>query len=123
MHFLKIPVFLGWVLRILWSEVPKFASFCMWKCLNFMLQVSFLAGILNWNRCVKFRSLLLLERCKICVKKTYIIYVLWAILRYIVDALSNLVRAGEIRSESTLAIIAFHRVWDVRIPSLSQEKR
>ena len=21
MHFLKIPVFLGWILRILWSEV------------------------------------------------------------------------------------------------------
>ena len=23
MHFLKIPVFLGWVLMILWSEVMK----------------------------------------------------------------------------------------------------
>ena len=23
MHFLEIPIFLGWVLRILWSEVMK----------------------------------------------------------------------------------------------------
>ena len=23
MHFLKIPVFLGWILRILWSKVTK----------------------------------------------------------------------------------------------------
>ena len=23
MHFLKIPVFLGWILRILWSEVTN----------------------------------------------------------------------------------------------------
>ena len=43
-------------------------------------------------------------------EKTYIIYVLWAILRCVIDALSNLVHAGEIRSESALTIIAFYRV-------------
>ena len=74
-----------------------------------MLWVSFLAGVLNWNRCVKFCSLLLLERCKILVKRTKFTY-FGAILKCIVDALSNLVHTGEIRSESTLAIIAFHRV-------------
>ena len=89
---------------------PKFASFCVWKCSNFVLWVSFLAGVLNWNKCVKFHSLLLLERCEIHVKKAYIIYVLWAILRCVIDAFSNLVHAGEIRSESALAIIAFYRV-------------
>ena len=75
-------------------------------CSNFMLWVNFLAGMLNCNRCVKFRSLLLLERCEIHVKRNKI-YVLWAILTCIIDALSNLVHAGEIRSGSTLA---FHRV-------------
>ena len=78
MHFLEICVFLGWVLRILWSEVtnnygvpeirvflgwmlvilwPK-VSFCIQKHSNFMLWVSFLAGVINWNRCAEFCSLL-----------------------------------------------------------------
>ena len=38
-----------------------------------MLWVSFLAGVLNWNRCAKFRSLLLLERCKIHLKNIRIL--------------------------------------------------
>ena len=83
----------------------KFVSFCIQKHSNFMLWVSFLAGFINWNRCVKSHFLLLLERCKIHVK----IYIFWAILRCIVDALSNSVHAGG-RSESMLVIIAFHRV-------------
>ena len=38
-------------------------------CLNFILWVSFLAGVLNWNRCAEFHSLLLLERCEIHIKR------------------------------------------------------
>ena len=45
----------------------------------------------NWNISAEFCSLLLLERCKIRVKK----YTFWAILRCVIDALSNLVHAGE----------------------------
>ena len=100
MHFLKIRVFLGWVLRILWSKVmnnygvPKIHVFLGWILailwckvtnhygvpkirvflhLNFMLWVSFLAGVINWNRCAEFRSLLLLERCEIHVKNIHIL--------------------------------------------------
>ena len=43
-------------------------------------------------------------------KETYMIYVLWAILKHIIDALSNLMCVGVFRSESALAIIVFHRV-------------
>ena len=86
MHFLKIHVFLGWVLRILWSEVMN----------NFGVPKICVAGELscwgcNWNISAKFHSLLLLERYKIHMKK----YTFWAILRCIIDALSNLVHAGE----------------------------
>ena len=28
---------------------PKFVSFCIQKCLNFVLWVSFLAGVVNWK--------------------------------------------------------------------------
>ena len=52
---------------------PKFMSFCIQKCLNFMFWVSFLAGVVNWNRCAEFHSLLLLERCKICMKNIHIL--------------------------------------------------
>ena len=118
--FLKIPVFLGWILRILWSEVtnnygvPKIHVFLGWilkilwskvtniygvpeihvflypEMFKFMLWVSFLAGVINWDRCAEFRSLLLLERFKIRVK----IYIFWAIWRCVIDALSNSVCAG-----------------------------
>ena len=69
---------------------PKFMSFCIQKHSNFVLWVSFLAGVINWNRCAEFCSLLLLERCEIHVK----IYIFWAILRCVIDALSNSVCAG-----------------------------
>ena len=78
---------------------PKFVSFCIQKCLNFMLWVSFLAGVITKNRCAEFRSLLLLERCEIHGK----IYIFWAILTCVSDALSKSFRAGG-RSESALVI-------------------
>ena len=52
---------------------PKFMSFCIQKCLNFVWWVSFLAEVMNWNRYAEFRSLLLLERCKIHVKNIHIL--------------------------------------------------
>ena len=78
---------------------PKFVSFCIQKCSNFMLWVSFLAGVITKNRCAEFRSLLLLERCEIHGK----IDIFWAILTCIGNTLSQLFHAGG-RSESTLVI-------------------
>ena len=78
---------------------PKFVSFCIQKCSNCVLWVSFLAGVVTRNRCAEFHSLLLLERCEICGK----IYIFWAILTCIIDALSKSFHAGG-RSESTLVI-------------------
>ena len=78
---------------------PKFMSFCIQKCLNFVLWVSFLAGVITRNRCAEFHSLLILERCEIHGK----IYILWAILTCVVDALSKSFHAGG-RSESALVI-------------------
>ena len=78
---------------------PKFVSFYTQKCSNFMLWVSFLAGVITRNRCAELCSLLLLERCEIRGK----IYICWAILMCVVDALSKSFRAGG-RSESALVI-------------------
>ena len=44
---------------------PKFVSFCIQKCLTFMVWVSFLAGVINLKYSAKFCSVLLLERCEI----------------------------------------------------------
>ena len=33
---------------------PKFVSFCIQKCSNFILWVSFLARVVNWNRMLNF---------------------------------------------------------------------
>ena len=75
MHFLEIPVFLGWFLRILWSKVAKndgVSKICVFLHVQiFVLWVSFLAGVLKWNGCVEFHSLLLLERCEIHVKNIH----------------------------------------------------
>ena len=111
MHLLKICVYLGWVLRILWSEVtnnfgfPKIRVFLgpnlkvlwsevtnnfgfpeihvflgpnlrvLWSKVtnNFAVpEICVLGEISCWghkrNISAKFRSLLLLERCKICMK-------------------------------------------------------
>ena len=82
MHFLKIPVFWGWILRILWSEVmnnygvSEIHVFLHVETFELMLWVSFLAAVLNWNRCAEFCSLLLLERCKICVKNIHNLHIL-----------------------------------------------
>ena len=78
---------------------PKFVSFCIQKCLNFVLWVSFLAGVITKNRCADFCSLLLLERCKICGK----IYIFWAILTCVIDAFAKAFCAGG-RAESALVI-------------------
>ena len=52
---------------IVWSQ--KFTSFWVWECLKFIFFVGFvvssLPGIMNWNGCAEFHSLLLLERCEI----------------------------------------------------------
>ena len=110
MHLLEICVFLGCVLRILWSEVtnnfgvPEIRVFLglilriFWSEVmnNFAVPKIHVVGELscwghNWNIIAEFCSLLLLERCEIRVKK----YTFWAILRCVVGTLSNVVRAGE----------------------------
>ena len=96
MHFLKIPVFLGWILRILWSKVTnnygvsKICVFLHPEMFEFHVVGELSCWGHNWNRCAKSHSLLLLERCKIRVK----IYIFWAILRCVIDALSNSAHAG-----------------------------
>ena len=52
---------------------PKFVSFCIQKCLNFVVWVSFLVGVINWKYSAKFHSLLLLERCEIRGKNIHIL--------------------------------------------------
>ena len=87
MHFLKIRVFLGPILRILWSEmtnnlgVPEIQVFLgpilrgLWSEVmnNFAVPKICVVGELscwghNWNISAEFRSLLLLETCEIRVK-------------------------------------------------------
>ena len=52
---------------------PKFVSFCIQKRSNFVVWVSFLAGVINCKYSAKFNSLLLLERCKIRRKNIHIL--------------------------------------------------
>ena len=62
----EICVFLSWILRILWSEVTN----------NFAVPEIHVVGELscwgrNWNISAEFHSLLLLERCEIHVKNIH----------------------------------------------------
>ena len=69
----------------------KFMSFYIQKCLNFVVWVNSLAGVITGNRCAKLHSLLLLERCKIHRKYTDF----GAILRCVFHALSKAFVLGE----------------------------
>ena len=80
---------------------PKFVSFCIQTCSNFILWVSFLAGVVNWKYNAKLRTLLLLERCKICGK----VDLFWSILACVIHTLSEFeCVCAEGRAESTLLL-------------------
>ena len=63
----------------------KFVSFCIQTCLNFVLWVSFLAGVGTGNRMPNFISFCYWKGVKFMEK----IYLFWAILACVIHALSE----------------------------------
>ena len=97
MHFLKIPVFLGWILGILWSKVmnnygiPKIHVFLHPEMFKFCV-----VGELScWGLELKYRCRISFLSVTGKVQNSCEKNIFWAILRCVVDALSNLVQAGE----------------------------
>ena len=108
MHFLKIRVYLGLILRILWSKVtnnfgfPKIRVFLgpnlkvLWSEVtnNFVVPEIHVLGELSIG-------VIILNKCRISfpsvtgkVQNSRKNIHFWAILRCVIDAWSNLVRAG-----------------------------